>query len=131
MRRLKIAFGKLETPPRHLQGTELPAYSKVCQHIPTYYFSGNPTPDTKRVRYERAEYIVWSSVPADAGRSEPRKRGTPYQRPHANPGGFVHEAYSVSRSRTPVFLPKTRGNRHKMACLIPNSRCRNLGLTRA
>jgi hypothetical protein len=36
MRRLKIAFGKLETPPRHLQGTELPAYSKVFQHIPTY-----------------------------------------------------------------------------------------------
>jgi len=60
--------------------------------------------------------------------SGPRKRETPYRRPHANPGGFVHEAYSVSRSRTPVFPPKTRGNRHKMACLIPNDWCRNLGL---
>jgi len=38
MRRLKIKFEKLETPPRHLRSTELPAYSKVFQLIPTYYF---------------------------------------------------------------------------------------------
>ena len=38
MRRLKFEFEKLETPPRHLRSTELPAYSKVFQLIPTYYF---------------------------------------------------------------------------------------------
>ena len=38
MRRLKSESRKLEPPPRLLQGTELPAYSKVFQRIPTYLF---------------------------------------------------------------------------------------------
>ena len=38
MRRLKSESRKLEPPPRLLQGTELPAYSRVFQRIPTYLF---------------------------------------------------------------------------------------------
>ena len=51
----------------------IPAYSSLFQRI---IFFRTHLMSRERVRYERAEYTVWSSA---FRRSEPRKRGTPYR----------------------------------------------------